>query len=240
MGQSGGGQGVEPTGIAIRHRRPHRTTRFDPLAVRFQQQMRHACQTQRSTQQQPDFIRPTDDHMVAQRPRPLGDFAFFGLRWLTECARAAECPRPTVMVSDQERRQPHAQHQRDQHRLHHVGGNQVLLHDHAQEQQRKLAAMPQHDACAPGVERRQAGCAQRQKVQPHLERHQGQQPAQYSQTTLLFIQDSKKTRNNSSTESINHSLRLRLTHAHICSIGFKSGLYAGSQRILCPCCSNNS
>uniref|UniRef100_UPI0021C592E7 putative solute-binding protein n=1 Tax=Acinetobacter baumannii TaxID=470 RepID=UPI0021C592E7 len=42
----------------------------------------------------------------------------------------------------------------------------------------------------------------------------------YSQTTLLFIQDSKKTRNNSSTESINHSLRLRLTHAHICSIGF--------------------
>ena len=64
--------------------------------------------------------------------------------------------------------------------------------------------------------------------------------AQYSQTTLLFIQDSKKTRNNSSTESINHSLRLRLTHAHICSIGFKSGLYAGSQRILCPCCSNNS
>ena len=62
----------------------------------------------------------------------------------------------------------------------------------------------------------------------------------YSQTTLLFIQDSKKTRNNSSTESINHSLRLRLTHAHICSIGFKSGLYAGSQRILCPCCSNNS
>ncbi|MCZ3264655.1 hypothetical protein NYZ64_18570, partial [Acinetobacter baumannii] len=33
----------------------------------------------------------------------------------------------------------------------------------------------------------------------------------YSQTTLLFIQDSKKTRNNSSTESINHSLRLRLT-----------------------------
>ncbi|ENW64725.1 hypothetical protein F915_00754, partial [Acinetobacter baumannii NIPH 70] len=31
----------------------------------------------------------------------------------------------------------------------------------------------------------------------------------YSQTTLLFIQDSKKTRNNSSTESINHSLRLR-------------------------------
>ncbi|MGG6518188.1 UNVERIFIED_CONTAM: hypothetical protein KWF83_17865, partial [Acinetobacter baumannii] len=38
----------------------------------------------------------------------------------------------------------------------------------------------------------------------------------YSQTTLLFIQDSKKTRNNSSTESINHSLRLRLTHAHIC------------------------
>ncbi len=64
--------------------------------------------------------------------------------------------------------------------------------------------------------------------------------ALYSQTTLLFIQDSKKTRNNSSTESINHSLRLRLTHAHICSIGFKSGLYAGSQRILCPCCSNNS
>ncbi|BCZ13345.1 hypothetical protein OCUAc18_08850 [Acinetobacter baumannii] len=64
--------------------------------------------------------------------------------------------------------------------------------------------------------------------------------AAYSQTTLLFIQDSKKTRNNSSTESINHSLRLRLTHAHICSIGFKSGLYAGSQRILCPCCSNNS
>ena len=63
---------------------------------------------------------------------------------------------------------------------------------------------------------------------------------QYSQTTLLFIQDSKKTRNNSSTESINHSLRLRLTHAHMCSIGFKSGLYAGSQRILCPCCSNNS
>ena len=62
----------------------------------------------------------------------------------------------------------------------------------------------------------------------------------YSQTTLLFIQDSKKTRNNSSTESINHSLRLRLTHAHMCSIGFKSGLYAGSQRILCPCCSNNS
>lgn len=62
----------------------------------------------------------------------------------------------------------------------------------------------------------------------------------YSQTTLLFIQDSKKTRNNSSTESINHCLRLRLTHAHICSIGFKSGLYAGSQRILCPCCSNNS
>ena len=49
-----------------------------------------------------------------------------------------------------------------------------------------------------------------------------------------------KTRNNSSTESINHSLRLRLTHAHMCSIGFKSGLYAGSQRILCPCCSNNS
>ncbi|MGE9774339.1 hypothetical protein ACQP7A_12475, partial [Acinetobacter baumannii] len=44
--------------------------------------------------------------------------------------------------------------------------------------------------------------------------------SQYSQTTLLFIQDSKKTRNNSSTESINHSLRLRLTHAHICSIGF--------------------
>ncbi len=64
--------------------------------------------------------------------------------------------------------------------------------------------------------------------------------ALYSQTTLLFIQDSKKTRNNSSTESINHSLRLRLTHAHICSIGFKSGLYAGSQRILCPYCSNNS
>ena len=63
---------------------------------------------------------------------------------------------------------------------------------------------------------------------------------EYSQTTLLSIQDSKKTRNNSSTESINHSLRLRLTHAHICSIGFKSGLYAGSQRILCPCCSNNS
>ena len=63
---------------------------------------------------------------------------------------------------------------------------------------------------------------------------------EYSQTTLLFIQDSKKTRNNSSTESINHCLRLRLTHAHICSIGFKSGLYAGSQRILCPCCSNNS
>ncbi|MGL6083358.1 MAG: hypothetical protein ACRC4N_13215, partial [Gammaproteobacteria bacterium] len=48
--------------------------------------------------------------------------------------------------------------------------------------------------------------------------------AEYSQTTLLSIQDSKKTRNNSSTESINHSLRLRLTHAHICSIGFKSGL----------------
>lgn len=66
------------------------------------------------------------------------------------------------------------------------------------------------------------------------------QNLRYSQTTLLFIQDSKKTRNNSSTESINHSLRLRLTHAHICSIGFKSGLYAGSQRILCPCCSNNS
>ena len=40
--------------------------------------------------------------------------------------------------------------------------------------------------------------------------------ARYSQTTLLFIQDSKKTRNNSSTESINHSLRLRLTHvAHL-------------------------
>ena len=37
----------------------------------------------------------------------------------------------------------------------------------------------------------------------------------YSQTTLLSIQDSKKTRNNSSTESINHSLRLRLTHAHL-------------------------
>src|SRR5690606_40703899 len=62
----------------------------------------------------------------------------------------------------------------------------------------------------------------------------------YSQTTLLSIQDSKKTRNNSSTESINHSLRLRLTHAHIYSIGYKSGLYTGSQRILCPCCSNNS
>ena len=39
--------------------------------------------------------------------------------------------------------------------------------------------------------------------------------ASYSQTTLLSIQDSKKTRNNSSTESINHSLRLRLTHAHL-------------------------
>ena len=181
MGQSGGGQGVEPTGIAIRHRRPHRTPRFDPLAVRFQQQMRYACQAQRSAQQQPDVIRPTDDHMVAQRPRPLGDFAFFGLRWLTECARAAESPRPSVMVSDQERCQPHAQHQRHQHRLHHGGGDQVLLHDHAQEQQRKLAAMTQHDACAPGVERRQAGCAQRQKVQPHLERHQGQQPTQYRQ-----------------------------------------------------------
>ncbi|EXC46163.1 hypothetical protein J529_3507 [Acinetobacter baumannii 99063] len=93
------------------------------------------------------------------------------------------------MVSDQERRQPHAQHQRDQHLLHHVGGNQVLLHDHAQEQQRKLAAMPQHDACAPGVERRQAGCAQRQKVQPHLERHQGQQPAQYRQRCCHDLRD---------------------------------------------------
>ena len=61
----------------------------------------------------------------------------------------------------------------------------------------------------------------------------------YSQTILLSIQDlKKKTRNNSSTESINHSLRL--THAHIFSIGFKSGLYTGSHRILCPCCSSNS
>ena len=57
---------------------------------------------------------------------------------------------------------------------------------------------------------------------------------------LYYSYKIRKTRNNSSTESINHSLRLRLTHAHICSIGFKSGLYAGSQRILCPCCSNNS
>jgi hypothetical protein len=43
----------------------------------------------------------------------------------------------------------------------------------------------------------------------------------YSQTTLLFIQDSKKTRNNSSTESINHSLRLRLTHAHLARVIYR-------------------
>ncbi|MFX9851393.1 hypothetical protein ABTP21_16445, partial [Acinetobacter baumannii] len=41
----------------------------------------------------------------------------------------------------------------------------------------------------------------------HIRQHalrMGQVQGQgYSQTTLLFIQDSKKTRNNSSTESIN-------------------------------------
>ena len=154
MRQPGSQRGIGPTGIAMEHRRAGGNARPRPSARLLPATDAPRRRGEESADGQAKLARAADDDMVSISRRLRGDLNFFSLGWLNDAAGAAQEPGKYIVMADQQRCQGHAEHQRDQHGLYDGRGNQMLLQDHAQQQQGELAAMPQRYARAPGIEGR--------------------------------------------------------------------------------------